>query len=164
MSDFENLPQSPENAALPEKAPVPRTVLTDTMLIYLRETSPWLRFIGILGFIGCGFMLLGGIITAVLMFAVSGFADELDDVYMGVFGLVYAVLGAVNFFPARFIYSFGARIRNYQLSNSELELEQAFKNNKSFWKFIGIICIIYLAFIPLGIILVIVVAVNSAFM
>jgi hypothetical protein len=164
VSDFENLPQSPENAGAPEKPPAARAMLTDTMLFYLRETSPWLRFIGILGFIECAFMFLAGILTAIIFFAVSGFADEFDGFPIGLLGLVYAVLAVVTFFPARFTYSFGARIRNYQLSNSEQELEQAFKNNKSLWKFIGIFCIVYLAFIPLGIIFAVVKAVNSAFM
>jgi hypothetical protein len=164
VSDFENLPQSPENAGTPEKPPAARAVLTDTMLFYLREASPWLRFIGILGFIGCALMFLGGIITAIILFAVSGFADEFDDFPMGIIGLVYSVLAVVTFFPVRFTYSFGTRIRNYQLNNSEQELEQAFKNNKSLWKFTGILCIIYLAFIPLGIVFAVVKALNSVFM
>jgi hypothetical protein len=161
VSGFENLPQNTENAGAPNP-PAARAVLTDTMLFYLREAAPWLRFIGILSFIGCAIMFLGGIIIAIIMFAVSGLADEFDDFPMGIFGLFYAASAVVAFFPARFIYSFGARIRNYQLSNSEQELELAFKNNKALWKFTGILCIVYLAFIPLGIIFAVIMAVNSA--
>jgi hypothetical protein len=33
-------------------------------------------------------------------------------------------------------------------SNSDKDLEDAFKNNKSLWKFYGILVIVYLALIP----------------
>jgi hypothetical protein len=164
MSDFEILRQSSNNIGAPPKTRGAQTVLTDTMLRYLREASPWLMFIGVLGFIGCGFLFAGGIVFAITMFIVEDFADEWGGFFTGFLGLIYAVLGVVSFFPARFIYFFGAKIRDYQLSNSEQKLEDAFKNNKAFWKFTGIFCIIYLAFIPLGIIIGIVVAINFAFM
>jgi hypothetical protein len=69
---------------------------------------------------------------------------------MGIFYLGSAVL---IFFPARFIYSFGARLRNYFLGNSPKELELAFKNNKSLWKFYGVFSIVVLALIPIAIVL-----------
>ncbi|MDR0452348.1 MAG: hypothetical protein LBH15_04840, partial [Treponema sp.] len=53
--------------------------------------------------------------------------------------------------PARFVYSFGARLRNFFLSNAERDIELAFKYNKAFWKFCGIMMIIALALIPIGI-------------
>ena len=42
------------------------------------------------------------------------------------------------------------------------DLEQAFRNNKSLWKFYGIICIICLAFIPLTVIITTIVTIASA--
>ena len=164
MSDIVNPWQSPESVSAPEKTPGAEGVLTDTMLLYLREASPWLRFIGILGFIGCGFMVLGGLATTIVMFVAVSLADEFGGFPVGFLGLLYVALGVLTFFPARFTYFFGAKIRNYQLSNSEQDLEQAFKNNKSLWKFTGILCIIYLAFIPLAVVGVIVAAVGSVFM
>jgi uncharacterized membrane protein SirB2 len=152
MSGLENPWQSPQNVSAPETPLMAQTALTETMLRYLKESSPWLRFVGILGFIACGLMFFGGIIAAIAMLAVSAFADELDGFPAGIFGLLYIVLGVVMFFPARFTYSFGAKIRNYQLSNSEQDLELAFKNNKALWKFYGIFCIVNLALIPVGII------------
>jgi hypothetical protein len=152
MSDFENPWQSPENAGAPEKPPLPRTALTDVMLRYLREASPWMRFVGILGFIGCGLMFAGGIITSIAAFAAAGFAGEFDVFPMEFFGPLYVVFGVVMFFPARFTYFFGAKLRDYGLNNSERELEDALKNNKSLWKFYGILCIVYLALIPVAII------------
>ncbi|MDR2477073.1 MAG: hypothetical protein LBD18_04725 [Treponema sp.] len=163
MSDTENPWQSPQNDSVPEKAAA-QGVLTDSMLRYLKEAAPWLRFIGILGYIGCGLMVAGGIIGAIVMLAVSGLADEFGGAPAGLIALLYAVMGALLFFPSRFTYSFGDKIRNYMLSNAEQDLELALKNNKSLWKFYGILCIIYLAFIPLAIIGVVMAVVGSVFL
>jgi hypothetical protein len=163
MSDIGNPWQSPEFASVPEGSTGVQAALTDTMLRYLRETSPWLRFIGIIGFVGCGFLAAAGLAAIIIMFVAAGIVDEFGGFPVGLFGLLYVALGAVAFFPARFTYNFGARIRNYQLSNSVQELEQAFKNNKSLWKFTGIICIIYLAFVPLAVIGGIVAAIIGIF-
>ena len=154
MSDFANPYQSPENPSVPEKLPDSQAALTEPMLRYLKEASPWLRFIGVLGFIGCGFNVIGGIIGAIVMFfAFSDFAGEYGRVFSIFAGLINLPIGILFFFPARFMYSFGAKIRNYQFTNSEEDLEMAFKNNKSLWKFNGILAIIGLAFIPLSIVL-----------
>ena len=158
MSDFENPYKSPETAIVPEKTQGSGTVLTETMLGYLKETSPWLRFIGILGFIGCGIMCLIGIISAIFSSAFLSIAGELGSFPAGLLSLFYIAGGALYFFPARFTYIFGTKIRDYQLSGSNDDLELAFKNNKSLWKFNGILYIVCLALIPFLIIISIILA------
>jgi hypothetical protein len=134
------------------------------MLRYLGEASPWLRFVGILSFIGCGLMVFGGIIAAIVLYAVSGADSEFGEFPAVILGLVYIASGALVFFPARFIYSFGSKIRGYLLSRSGEDLEEAFRNNKSFWKFCGICSIVCLALIPLGIIGSLIAVIGSAFL
>jgi len=98
---------------------------------------------------------------------IPGFKAVFSDVWGAVFSGGLAVLcigaGVLMFFPSLFIYRFGEKIRSYLRVGAEQELEQAFRNNKSFWKFTGIICIIYLAFIPVLIIVGIIVVVVSVF-
>jgi hypothetical protein len=161
MSDFTNPYQSPENVSVPEKPLMAQAALTDTMLHYLKEAAPWLRFVGILGFIGSGFICLGGIIFAIVMFAALEIAGEFGGPAFGLLGILYAALAVLVFFPSLFTYRFGAGIRNYTLSNSGQELEQAFKNNKSLWTFYGILCIINLALVPVMVIVAIVGGIAS---
>jgi len=67
--------------------------------------------------------------------------------------VVLCLIGALLIFvPSLFLYKTGGRIRSYLRTGADQDLEQAFKNNMSFWKFAGIICIIQLAFLPLLII------------
>jgi len=156
MSDIENPYQSPESQIVPETSQS-SGILSVTMLKYLSEASPWLQFVGVLCYISCGMISLTGI---VMMFTGSFFSDELG--FPGfILGLIYLPLGLLYFFPARFIFNFGRKIRIYKLTNSTEDLELAFKNNKSLWKFIGIICIIGLSIIPVFFVVAIVIGVAA---
>jgi hypothetical protein len=176
MSDATNPFQSPQADSQVVRPLVSQGTLSEIMVKYLSDASPWLRFIGIMGFIGSGLMVLLGIIFfASMPFAGNMLDQSLDDVLGTVFGLlapmmaVYAVLfigsGVVAFFPSLFTYRFGALIRNYTITNSEADLELAFRNNMSLWKFKGILVIISLAAAPiLTIISVVIIAAAMALM
>jgi hypothetical protein len=122
------------------------------MVRCLREASPWLRFLGILGFIGSGLMVLGGLVFIALVTLISDLARGFRTMGGSFMGVPYIVLGVLSFFPAKFCYAFGSKIQIYTLSNSEKDLEDAFKNNRALWKFWGILAIVYLAIIPLALI------------
>ncbi|MDR0324260.1 MAG: DUF5362 domain-containing protein [Treponema sp.] len=162
MSDYENPYQSPETPIVPETSQSSGASLSETMLRYLNEASPWLRFVGVMGYIGAGLMCLGGIISAIIMLAASSFAEEIGVFTAWIFIIIYLPMGVLMFFPAHFTYSFGQKIHNYKFSNSGEELEMAFKNNKSLWKFTGIIYIISLASIPVIIVVSIIIGVAAA--
>ena len=158
MSNENNPFQGPQTTVIPERSLQTQGGITDTMLVHLRGASPWLRFIGILGFIGAGLTALWGLgllLAFPFMGSVWGDAFGLDNFnQMGaLFGALMGIFviggGAMVFFPALFAYRFGDNIRSYIRTGTDANLETAFKNNKSFWKFYGIVCIVYLALIPL---------------
>ncbi|MDR1373948.1 MAG: DUF5362 domain-containing protein [Treponema sp.] len=166
MSDAHNPYKSPKAEISSEEGGSAGN-LTETMVSYLKDASPWMRFVGIMGFIGAGFMAIG----AVGLISASPFISGLPDVpgvwgvaSLTAMGLLYLGVAALVFFPARFTYFFGEKIRRFLRSNSGAELEGAFKNNRSLWKFIGILTIINLAIIPVFIIVAIVIAVYTVFM
>ncbi|MDR1932674.1 MAG: DUF5362 family protein [Spirochaetales bacterium] len=169
MSDTVNPYQSPVDPA-PVKLQEAAAGLTETMLRYLREASPWLRFIGIIGFISSGLTALMGLIFMGMMTTLESFWNDIPDLpdflargIGGAFGFIYIIIAALAFFPAFFTFNFGAKIRNYQRSGADQDLEAAFKNNKSLWKFSGILAIVGLAFIPLSIVGLIIAGIASAF-
>ncbi|MDR2370850.1 MAG: hypothetical protein LBD71_05165 [Treponema sp.] len=159
MSDSVNPYKSPQAESVPVQSAGSAGNLNDAMVRYLRETSPWARFLGIIGFIQCGLMALGGLVSLVV---IPAFISELSDFsdmpsffaggVGGLFGFIYIIGAALLFFPARFAYNFGTKIRSYQRSGAEEDLEAAFKNNKSLWKFFGILAIVSLALIPFSLI------------
>ena len=177
MSDTANPYQSPAEETQAVEPIVVEGTLTEPMLKYLSGASPWLRFMGIMGFISSGFMALGGISTLAflpLMTTVfnsfpNQFGEVFGNFFTGSFGpliVVYALyfLGAAAlvFFPALFTYRFGAKIKSYMQTNSTAELELALKNNKSLWKFNGILMIVSMAIIPVFTIVTIIIAVAIA--
>ena len=166
MSEAVNPYQSPETAVVPENTLVAQGTLTETMLFYLKATAPWLRFIGILGFVGTGLTVLWGI-ASVAIFPIWGEAwGELSQISAALGGaalLLFFGAAALIIIPSLFLYRAGEKIRNYIRTGMDQDLELALKNNKSFWKFYGIVCIVYLAFLPLMIIVAIVAGVASAF-
>jgi len=172
MSDAANPYQSPETVVAPVKPLMAQGTLTETMLLYLKGASPWLRFIGILGFICSGFMALGSFSFLAMVPFVGQFWNEIPgfdtfgNFINAAFGgsMVVLSLGgaAVLFFPSLFAYRCGDKIRSYLRTGTEQDLELALKNNKSIWKFYGIVCIVYLAFIPVLIIIALIVGVAAA--
>ena len=160
MSDLDNQYNSGQAPIVPEQNRIAGN-LTETMLLYLKQASPWLRFLGILGFIGCGFTALGGIIFLFVSNYLSGQLTDFGNVPLWLLSIFYIAMGAVIFFPARFAYNFGSRISRYQFSNSDEDLELAFKNNKSLCKFYGITSIISLSLIPVTLIVSIIIGVIA---
>ncbi|MCL2480077.1 MAG: hypothetical protein FWF38_00035 [Spirochaetaceae bacterium] len=161
MSENINPYQAPDADLNAPKPAVSGNGLTIDMVKYLRESAPWLRFIGILSFIGCGITVLAGVGFMIAMPLLAGLSDIYSGLLGASMGIVYIIAGVIMFFPARFTYNFGAKIRSFMQSNNAQDLEMAFKNNKSLWKFCGILCIIYLAVIPVGIVIAIISVIGT---
>ena len=175
MSETVNPYQSPETEAVQVKPLIVQGNLTELMLIYLKGASPWLKFIGILGFVFSGLTFMWGLSLMALIprtWQAWGFSPGFESfsdltaamglAFGGSMGLFSCIGGIIMFIPSIFIYKYGEKINSFLKTGSIEDLEIAFKNNKSLWKYLGIICIIMLAFIPVAIISGIVVAIALA--
>jgi hypothetical protein len=156
MPDIVNPYQSPETVVVPDNAPAVQGTITEAMLVQLKGASPWLRFVGVLGFIGAGFTLLTGIVSLAIvpmitrsLAGIDPFSESMGAAFWVIIALFCIIVGVLMVLPSLFMYRFGEKIRGYLRTGAEQELELAFKNNRLLWKFIGIICIISLAFFPL---------------
>ena len=145
--------------------------ISEKSLSYIKSTTPWMRFLGIMGFIACGFLVAFGLffVTLPAVFMKLQHLMDADTVaglgILGVLGgIVYIVLAVVFFFPALWLYKAGSRYRTYIRTGSDLDLEEALRYNKSFWKFLGISVIVQLALIPVGIVITTVAAIGNAFL
>ena len=174
MSDMSNPYQSPAadvSAVRPMLAP---GGISEKALFYLKAASPWMRFLGIIGFIGSGFLVLFGLLIVTLPAIFLRMMDipitEADVSYQGAIGimgtlggLIYVLSAVLLFFPARWLYRTGAKFRAYARTGSDLDLEEAFRSTRSFWKFLGILTIVWLAFLPVVIVITTVAAIGNAF-
>jgi len=144
MSDSTENPYQSPQAEADTINPLGNRVLTENMIYYLKGASPWLRFLGIVGFIYLGFMLLLFLILIIgaqsVFPGIPGLGISNGAVLIFVLFIV-----ALYFFPVFFLFQFGKKIKTYLFTGDNADLEAAFKNNKSLWTFLGILTIIGLA-------------------
>ena len=123
--------------------------------MYLKETGKWARFLSIVGFIICGLMVL------IAVFAGSFIANSLSQAGGGAMAqglggfitVLYLIVALLCFFPCLYLFNFSTKMK-IAIANNDLEnLNASFRNLKSYFKFIGILTIIMLAFWVLAILL-----------
>lgn len=125
-------------------------VLTYISINFLKEIAKWAKFLSILGFIMVGLMVLMGLFTGAIMgFAGSmvpheAFEGQPNPMNMmgGFMGFFYVIIAAFYFFPVYYLYNFSSKIKSAIQLNSEVALEDALKNLKSHYKFVGIVAVI----------------------
>lgn len=131
----------------------------------LLGTRPWVRVFSVLMFVGAGFMVLGGVI----MLLGTGFAtiaNSSEALPMGIMGLVMAVfyilIAAVYIYPALKLWKYANGISALSFSGSQADLEVALREQRRFWKFLGVAMIAMFALYAVGIVLFIVFAGAAA--
>jgi hypothetical protein len=149
-------PYSPP-AAADFARPVPRApeegLVPDSILEAMRQTSPWVTFLSILGFIGAGLMVLGGLVVLV--------AGGLGKV-PAAFGLVYLLGAALYVAPSIFLWNYGSSIRRLLATSDMMSLSDAIGQQRSFWRLVGIMTAAVMGLYFLGILLAFVVAILAA--
>jgi len=119
-------------------------IISDAAINYLKETVKWSKFLSIMGFIGTGIMVIMG------LFASSIFSTLLANpqfkampaVASIALGVVYILMGLLYFFPTLYLLRFSNKTKLAISTKDTNELTEAFKNQKSLYKFMGIMMII----------------------
>lgn len=133
--------------------------ITEPMLLSLSQTKPWARLLSVLGFISIGFMVIAGIANMVL-FSKLGVEDA---AFPGTaFVAMNLLMGILYFFPSLFLFRFASSIDRLMDGGSATEMEEALEHQKSFWKFVGVIALIFTGFGILGIVAAIVIPMFAA--
>jgi hypothetical protein len=139
-----DLPPYPAAAAAPPYpiAASPGAVSEATILA-LRQTRPWVMFLGILAFIGSAFMLLASLLMiGVALVAGGGSAEKGMQALLGV---IYLPLAVLYIYPGIKLWTYGSSIGRLMNSGAVADLEAALGQQKSFWKFSGIAAIVVMA-------------------
>lgn len=120
---------------------------------YLREAAKWARFLGILGFIGCGLLAL---IMIGLWFNSNDIFNTLDSTNrelaslgIGTIMFIYLILAVLSFFVALFTFRFGQRTYRALLNDNQIDLRSGMSNLRFIFRLYGIMAIVYLSVIAL---------------
>jgi len=136
-------PPSPPPAASRPR-PIPPPISLSQSAAILGETQPWVRFLGVLGFVMVGFMLLVGLGTGV--FGIASGQPE-----MAALIVVYPLMALLYFFPSLYLVRFASRIREFTQGQRPQQLEAALVTQRSFWRFVGILSLVGIIIALLGI-------------
>ncbi|MGA0133350.1 MAG: hypothetical protein ACO3ND_03220 [Opitutales bacterium] len=140
----------------------PAPVGRDAILDKLRQTQPWLRFMGILTMITAVLMLLaGGGVALVGALSAIG-AVEAKAGLMLAAGLLYAVLSLVYLFPALHLLRSARAIRGLQTGSDDAAVAEALEGQRRFWKYIGVVAIVFIVLYVLAILLAVALPVLAA--
>ena len=131
----------------------------DEAQTYLRETKQWAKFLAILGFIFVGLIVLG----AFAMTAVFPSGGGYGDFPSALIGIIYFLLAVLYFFPVLYLYKFSSHMDKALAGKSPVDLNAAFKNLKSHYRFLGILTIIIIAFYVLAIVFGVIMGMSSMF-
>lgn len=121
---------------------------------HLSEAAKWAKFLSIMGFIGCGLIVLVGVFFGSFF---STFSSDLnrnspygDMPASGGFGAIaavmYIIIALIYFFPCLFLFRFATRMKTALASNDQETLNTSFQNLKATFRFIGILTLIGLCF------------------
>ncbi len=115
----------------------------------LRQTKPWVRLISVMTFVGSAFMVLSG--GFLLLASIAGLAGgpELGIPLNGgaVIGVIYIVMSFLYILPAVYLWRYANRIGSFDLERSPRSLASALEAQKSFWRFCGIVMVVYLVIV-----------------
>jgi hypothetical protein len=103
----------------------------------LSGTKPWVRLISILGFISAGFMIVLGGLGALFGSALGEMPPGMSAVF-----LIYPVMGVVYLVPSLYLFRYASRIGDYLRGGEEGQLQLALETQRSFWRFVGILCVV----------------------
>ena len=130
-------------------------VIPPDVINELTGTKPWVRFISVLMWIGCAAFLL--IIVFNLFFgaaiAKAGGAQA-GAAYMIGTTIGYGLMALLVIYPTLKLSKYASNIGRLADSRSFTDMAAALREQRRFWKFYGILMIIYLSFVALFFILI----------
>ena len=117
--------------------------ISPSSVSYLKETSSWALFFAVLGFVFIVILVLGAFFVGAILSALNG--EEMLPGAELTIGIIYLIIGVIYFFPIYYLYMFSTNMKK-AIENNDIEnLDIAFKNIKSHYKFMGVFTIIILA-------------------
>ena len=117
----------------------------------MKSTTPWMRFIGIVGVI---------LLFLMLAISVMGMINDPEPRTMGMF-IAYLIGGIIMFFPLLFLMQSAKYFKGYVVKRDHNFLLRAFMKQKAYWRYMGIFMVIYLALVVIGLVFMIVAASSS---
>lgn len=126
---------------------------------YLAETAKWQKVIGVF-YAVCAILVVLLSIGACIAGIVLGQDDE--SAYFLIAFVLYIPLALLYYYPAKFLFASSKRFKEWVATEDEATLTEGLKNNKSYFKFTGVLTIIGLVGMAIWLIVAIIAGVIAA--
>lgn len=130
-----------EDAVYPSSTPSSCNI-SQGIINQLAGTKPWVRFISVLVWVSTVFMLLSGASIGLMFVFAKTMLPTSSSPLIGAMAALYIVFAFLYIYPATKLWKYANRIKSLKESHSEIDLEAALNEQRRFWKFIGILCIV----------------------
>ncbi len=140
----------------PQIPPQPQLVVDEQLKYYIRNTVKWAKFLAIVGFVITAFILIMAFSVGTLISTLSQVENFPRFGGSAMITIFYLIIAILYFIPCLFLYRFARRTQGAVDSNSQEQLLSGFDHLNRFFKFVGILTLIYLIFMALAVIAVIV--------
>lgn len=150
------------NETFEQPAAEPGMALDFEAQSYLREAAKWAYFLGIIGFILTGFIVLCAFFVGSIFSRLPQYSTPLPGAVGSFMGFIYIVIAVFYFFFSFYLYQFGYRIKKGLTYGDNYQVTNALGKLKSFFKMWGITTIVVLCFYALMILIAVVVGVGAA--
>jgi len=117
---------------------------------HMDEASKWARFLGIIGFIALFIALVAGL--GVFMAGSSMMQASGIPVSGAGLGFIYLITALLYFFPSFYLYKFGSITRKGIRTENITDLNKGLRYLKNFFRFAGILVIVFIGFYIIAII------------
>lgn len=138
-----------------------RIEIDDIAYSHLIETSKWAKFLAIVGMILSSLLVVIALFAGTFMSLLMRDTGGSDTMSGAMVSIVYIAFAAFYFFTSLYLFRFAVKMRVALNHNDQDLFNVALSNQRTFYKIIGILMIIYLVFIALAI-LVFIFAVGTA--
>ena len=133
---------------------------------YLSETARWAKFLSIVGFVFSALLVIFSLFFGSIISIFSKLGSNSDSFgssavmsyYSYGITIAYIIIALLYFFPCLYLFNFSSKMQTALRNNDQINLNAAFGNLKSCFKFVGILTIVVLSFYLLGTIVVVSVA------
>jgi len=132
--------------------------ITEIIKSHLTITHKWAKFLAIVASIGMGLLLVFGLIIVIVGMTTSTFGGVFSSAALG---FLYLAIAALYMAPIIFLNNFSNNLKNALEYTNKEQLQAAFQNLKSLFKFLGIMTIVIIAIYILAIFAFVLVGVMS---
>ncbi|MEP7165641.1 MAG: hypothetical protein ABI741_13155 [Ferruginibacter sp.] len=122
---------------------------------HLKETAMWAKLLAVVGLVLSILLGIFGVFAGTMVANMTrSFGDNTaaNPISSGILTVVYLIIAGVYFFMSLFLFRFAVKMKQALLTSDQEQFNISLLNLKFVYRFMGIIMIIYLAFLVLAMI------------